>query len=198
MEKHVPLVLRKLCPNPPCLALLSLCLCCRRWSWTPYDSIHHAIVCHSIVPLRVGVPLQIIFQDLVSVWIYLSIIQILHMPIHARVEAANTAQQFWTLLYFLNEPGLQHLFLYIGSKFEYTLLLNRSREDRVSESFVKILQYRIGKRHLRIYHGVSFARLESKLRLWAQMFVRSAWSMSHNNLQLLSLYTQTREVWGSA
>jgi hypothetical protein len=30
------------------------------------------------------------------------------------------------------------------------------------------------------------------------MLVRSAWSMSHNNLQLLSLYMQTREVWGSA
>jgi hypothetical protein len=107
-----------------------------------------------------------IFQDLVSVWIYLSIIQILHMTIHARVDAANTAQQFWTLLYFLNETGLQHVFLYIGSKFEYTLILSRSREDCVSDSFVKTLEYlRIGERHLGIYHGVSFARLESKLRL---------------------------------
>lgn len=80
---------------------------------------------------------------------------------------------FSRLLYLLDKTGLWHLFLYIGSKFKYTLIfLSRPREDRVSESFVKTLEYRgIGKRHLRIYHGVSFARLESKLRLRAQMFV---------------------------
>lgn len=75
---------------------LYVCVEWWRWSRTFHDSIHHAItVCHSIVPLSIDVPLQIIFQDLVSVWIYLSIIQ-LHMTIHARVVAANTAQQFWT------------------------------------------------------------------------------------------------------
>ena len=46
MEKHVLFVLQKLCPNPPCLALGSLCLCCMvtlklnaLWLNTPRNSM---------------------------------------------------------------------------------------------------------------------------------------------------------------
>jgi hypothetical protein len=73
---------------------------------------------------------------------------------------------FFRILYILNKTGLRHPFLYIGSKFEYTLVFSSgSRADHVSVSFINTLVYsEIGIRHHEVQRGISFVRFESQFR----------------------------------